>query len=66
MGEQRRFNYALQPMDKEAFVDLVTVDQTYAPPYFTYDAVLNTKEHSTLAEMLSRELRPLTLDQVLE
>ena len=44
IGEQRRCNYALQPMEREAFVDLVTADQPDAPPYFTYDAVLNTKE----------------------
>ena len=66
MGEQRRFNYALQPMGKEAFVELVTADQPDAPPYFTYDAVLNTKERQTLDEALSRELTPLTLGQVQE
>jgi len=66
MGEQRRFNYALQPMGKEAFVELVTADQPDAPPYFTYDAVLNTKERQTLDEALSRELTPLTVGQVQE
>src|SRR5207248_4675867 len=48
IGEQRRVNYALQPMTKAAFVDLVTADQPDAPPYFTYDAVLNSKERPTL------------------
>jgi len=43
IGEQRRVNYALQPMTKAAFVELVTADQPDAPPYFTYDAVLNSK-----------------------
>lgn len=65
IGEQRRSNYALQPMTKSAFVDLVTADQPDAPSYFTYDAVLNTKERPTLDEALTRELKPLTLDQVL-
>src|SRR6266508_2090772 len=65
IGEQRRSNYALQPMTKQAFVDLVTADQPDAPPYFTYDAVLNSKERLTLAETLARELNPMTLDQVL-
>jgi hypothetical protein len=27
LGEQRRSNYALQPMSKEAFVQVVTADQ---------------------------------------
>jgi glyoxylase-like metal-dependent hydrolase (beta-lactamase superfamily II)/rhodanese-related sulfurtransferase len=64
IGEQRRSNYALQPMSKAAFVDLVTADQPDAPSYFTYDAVLNTKERPTLDETLERVNR-LTLDQLL-
>jgi len=65
IGEQRRLNYALQPMTKAAFVDLVTADQPDAPPYFTYDAVLNSKERPTLDEALARELNPMTVDLVL-
>jgi rhodanese-related sulfurtransferase len=65
IGEQRRSNYALQPMSKAAFIDLVTADQPDAPPYFTYDAVLNTRERPTLDEALARELKPLSLDEVL-
>jgi hydroxyacylglutathione hydrolase len=65
IGEQRRSNYALQPMGKAAFVELVTADQPDAPPYFTYDAVLNSKEHATLDETLAREAKPLRLDDVL-
>jgi hydroxyacylglutathione hydrolase len=64
IGEQRRSNYALQPMSKAAFVDLVTADQPDAPSYFTYDAVLNSKERPTLDETLER-VNPLTLDHVL-
>ena len=65
IGEQRRSNYALQPMSKAAFVELVTADQPDAPPYFTYDAVLNSQEHPTLDETLAREVSPLSLDRVL-
>ena len=66
IGEQRRLNYALQPMSKQAFIELVTADQPEAPPYFVYDAVLNSKERPTLDETLERELKPLELDRVLE
>ena len=59
MGEQRRVNYALQPMSKKEFIELVTADQPDAPPYFTYDAVLNSKERPTLEEALGRQLKPL-------
>ena len=65
IGDQRRLNYALQPMSKQAFVELVTADQPDAPPYFVYDAVLNSKERPTLDQALQRELRPLSLDEVL-
>ena len=65
IGDQRKLNYALQPMSKQAFLDLVTADQPEAPPYFVYDAVLNSKERPTLDQALQRELKPLTLDAVL-
>jgi len=65
MGEQRRTNYALQPMSREAFVDLVTADQPEAPPYFTYDAVLNSQQRQTLDASLAQQLRPLDLDDTL-
>ncbi|MGB2633103.1 MAG: MBL fold metallo-hydrolase [Candidatus Acidiferrum sp.] len=65
IGQQRRLNYALQPMGKQAFIDLVTADQPDAPPYFLYDAVLNSKERPTLDEALQREVKPLTLEAVL-
>ena len=65
IGEQRRSNYALQPMTKSAFIELVTADQPDAPAYFTYDAVLNSKERPTLDQALARELNPMTLELVL-
>jgi hydroxyacylglutathione hydrolase len=65
IGEQRTTNYALQPMSEREFIDLVTADQPDAPAYFTYDAVLNAKEHPTLDTALETELKPLSLDAVL-
>jgi len=66
IGEQRKTNYALQPLSKEAFIELVTADQPEAPSYFTYDAVLNSRKRQTLTEALTWELRPLPLDDCLE
>jgi hydroxyacylglutathione hydrolase len=65
IGVQRRYNYALQPMSREEFVRIVTADQPDSPAYFTYDAVLNTKERPTLERTLEQVLKPLTLDEVL-
>jgi glyoxylase-like metal-dependent hydrolase (beta-lactamase superfamily II) len=66
LGEQRRSNYALQPMSKEAFIQVVTADQPEAPAYFNYDAVLNSQERPTLDQALAHGMNPLTLDAVLE
>jgi rhodanese-related sulfurtransferase/glyoxylase-like metal-dependent hydrolase (beta-lactamase superfamily II) len=66
LGEQKRFNYALQPMSKDEFVRLVTADQPDAPAYFTYDAILNTRERPTLGTALEERLQPLELDDVLQ
>src|SRR5271154_5488357 len=66
LGDQRRSNYALQPMTKDAFIRLVTADQPDAPAYFTYDAILNTRERPTLATALEQNVRPLELDEVLQ
>ena len=66
IGEQRRSNYALQPMSREAFIEIVTADQPDAPAYFTYDAVLNSKERPTLDASLAAGLKPMGLGQVLE
>jgi hydroxyacylglutathione hydrolase len=65
LGDQRRFNYALQPMSKEEFVRIVTADQPDAPAYFTYDAILNTRERTTLDRNLQQVLHPVDLDEVL-
>src|SRR5580698_6832244 len=66
LGEQRRFNYALQPMTKEEFTRLITADQPDAPAYFTYDAILNTRERATLDKTLRQVLQPVELQEVLE
>lgn len=65
IGDERRVNYALQPMSKQAFIELVTADQPDAPPYFTYDAVLNSRERPTLDQALAKGLHPLALEEVL-
>jgi len=65
LGEQRRFNYALQPMSKEDFILIVTADQPDAPAYFTYDAILNTRERATLDATLEKVLHPIELVDLL-
>lgn len=67
LGDQRRLNYALRPMTKDEFIRLVTASQPDAPDYFTYDAILNTREHpKTLDRTLERVLHPVELQEVLD
>jgi hydroxyacylglutathione hydrolase len=65
LGDQRKFNYALQPMAKEDFIRLVAADQPDAPPYFVYDAILNSRERTTLDKNLEQVLHPIDLAEVL-
>jgi hydroxyacylglutathione hydrolase len=65
IGEQKKFNYALQPMSREAFKAIVTADQPEAPDYFVHDAILNRKERASLDAAMEKTLKPLTLDEVL-
>jgi hydroxyacylglutathione hydrolase len=41
IGEQRRFNYAVQPMARDAFITMMTTDLPEAPSYFSRDAQIN-------------------------
>ena len=64
IGEQRRTNYALQPMVLEDFVDAVTQGQSVAPLYFLFAATKNRESRALLAEDV--DVRRLTIDEVLE
>lgn len=65
IGQQRKFNYALQPMSREEFKRIVTVEQPEAPSYFVHDAILNRQERPNLDETLSESLKGLELEEVL-
>ena len=65
IGEQKKFNYALQPMSREEFKALVTADQPEAPDYFVHDAILNRQERSSLEASMKENLKALSLDEVL-
>lgn len=41
IGHQRKFNYALKPMEREEFVTLLTSELPEVPDYFPKDAELN-------------------------
>lgn len=51
LGEQRKFNYALQPMSKDEFVKIVAADQTAVPMYFPKSAAKNLEGSASLDEL---------------
>ena len=51
LGEQRRMNYALQPMSKEEFIKIVTADQPEIPAYFPKSAAKNLRGASVLEKL---------------
>ncbi len=51
LGEQRKFNYALQPMTREEFVKIVAADQPEVPAYFPRSAAQNLEGSRHIAEI---------------
>jgi hydroxyacylglutathione hydrolase len=51
IGEQRKFNYALAPMTKDAFVQIMTADLPEAPAYFPQDAEINRSGARDLSDL---------------
>jgi hydroxyacylglutathione hydrolase len=62
IGEQRRSNYALQPMTVDEFIETVTEGQIRAPDYFPFSVKMNKADHDLLDE--SAPVR-LSIDEVL-
>ncbi len=51
LGQQRKMNYALQPMSKEEFIKIVAADQPEVPAYFPQSAAQNLKGSSSLEDL---------------
>lgn len=58
IGQQRANNYALAPMTKDEFIEVVTGGQSAPPAYFSFDAGLNRELHPLLDE----DAKPEALD----
>jgi hydroxyacylglutathione hydrolase len=51
IGEQRKVNYALQPMPRNEFIRMMTTDLPEAPSYFSFDAQINRKGPAILDDL---------------
>jgi hydroxyacylglutathione hydrolase len=58
IGLQRRVNYALRPMEREAFVKMMTSELPPAPRYFPMDAEINRRGARPLDEVRAHPLSP--------
>ncbi len=64
IGQQRKFNYALQPMTKDEFVKMMTTDLPEAPAYFPKDAEINRTGAAPLEDLPSlRSMSPAEVDE---
>lgn len=66
IGEQKRTNYALQPMTKSEFINVLTSDLSAPPMYFFADAQINKKGYISLEEVLTRNMKALSAIDFLE
>jgi hydroxyacylglutathione hydrolase len=62
IGKEKQFNYALQPMAREAFVQMLTTDLPERPGYFSRDAEINREGAEAMEEL--KPLAALTPEQV--
>lgn len=63
IGAQKRSNYALQPMSKEAFIKELTEGIAPAPAYFYEDARLNRQGYAGQDEIMKNALKGLDLER---
>ena len=63
IGLQRRTNYALQPMTRDQFIELMTSELAEPPPYFSMDAEINRRGAGRLGELRADRLRPAEVEE---
>src|SRR5205085_3873345 len=56
IGMQRKMNYALRPMTRDEFVNMLTTDVAPAPAYFPRDAEINRRGARPLAEIVANPI----------
>jgi hydroxyacylglutathione hydrolase len=51
IGKEKQFNYALQPMTRDAFIQLLTAELPERPGYFSRDAEINREGAEAIKEL---------------
>lgn len=63
IGEQKRFNYALQEMSREEFIKKVTDGILPPPHYFFEDARINKVGYNPIEEVIKTNKKPLSVSE---
>ncbi|WP_035335798.1 MBL fold metallo-hydrolase [Dokdonia sp. PRO95] len=59
LGNQKKFNYALQEMSKDEFIKAVLTGLTTPPGYFPQNVLMNIKGYESLDTIIDRATKPL-------
>jgi hydroxyacylglutathione hydrolase len=62
IGKEKQFNYALQPMSRDVFIQMLTTDLPERPGYFSRDAEINREGAEAMKEL--QPLAALSPEQV--
>ena len=60
LGNQKKVNYALQPMTKEAFIKEVLTGLTPPPAYFPQNVMMNIEGYESMDVVYERGVKPLS------
>lgn len=63
IGEQKKFNYALQDMSREDFISKVTDGILPPPQYFFEDARINKTGYDPIEDVIRENTKPLTIEK---
>ncbi|ADR21331.1 MBL fold metallo-hydrolase [Marivirga tractuosa] len=60
LGHQKETNYALQPMDKEEFIEQLLTGLTPPPGYFPKNVLMNIQGYESIDTIMEKAKRPLS------
>ena len=63
LGNQKKMNYALQPMSKEKFVIALTDGLLSPPVYFPFNVKMNKEGYDDIADVIMRSMKALSPEE---
>jgi hydroxyacylglutathione hydrolase len=63
IGEEKKFNYALQQQTKKDFIQAVTNGLEEPPEYFPINARINKEGYDSIDELVEKGTRPLSIEE---